>query len=170
MPSGATAPPAARASSRSMRLVNRMASRTRKTAMAVAVSSRIKLRRKIMTGGFPKELTPPVGAAMRRGGGFLTFSADFADNPSLSPLGQTNATAGSAWSDGIYHKKRQSRETAQRLRRRRRVRQPQAFAVGGAHRSRFERLRERNHPARRHGGEARQHAPLAQRAGNSRRS
>src|SRR4029078_2221098 len=49
MPSGATVPPAARASSRSTRFVNRMAIRTRNNPMAVAVISRARLRRKIMT-------------------------------------------------------------------------------------------------------------------------
>ena len=63
MPSGATAPPAACASRRNTRLVNRMAARIRKSPIAVAVSSRVSARRKIMTPGK-----------------VLTFSPSFADN------------------------------------------------------------------------------------------
>ena len=66
--------------------------------------------------------------------------------------------------NGIYHKKRQPREAAQRLRGGRRVRQSQAVAVGGTHRPRQQRLHQRNHPPRRHGGQARRHAAAAQRA------
>ncbi len=72
--------------------------------------------------------------------------------------------------NGIYHKKRQSGKTAERLRRRRRLRQPQAVLVGGVDRPRVERICERNHPPRRHGGQTRRNAPSAQCARHARRS
>ena len=45
-----------------------------------------------------------------------------------------------------------------------RVRQSQAVAVGGTDRPREQRLHQRNHPPRRHGGQARRDAAAAQRA------
>ena len=72
--------------------------------------------------------------------------------------------------NGIYHKKRQSGKTAERLRRRRRLRQPQAVLVGGVDRPRVERICERNHPSRRHGGQTRRNAASAQRSRDARRS
>ena len=72
--------------------------------------------------------------------------------------------------NGIYHKKRQSGKAAERLRRRRRLRQPQAVLVGGVDRPRVERICERNHPPRRHGGQTRRNAASAQRSRDARRS
>ncbi len=131
-----------------------MPSRTRNSPIAVAVSSRTRLRRKIMTPGE-----------------FLTFLARFANNAAIRALRQRNPTRSrQRGRDGIYHKKRQPRETAQRLRRRRRLRQSQAVAVGGIDRPRVERLCQRDHPPRRHGRQARRDAAAAQRPRHARRS
>ena len=61
-------------------------------------------------------------------GNILTFSGRFADNAVRTAYGKEILR----WrrnGDGIYHKKRQPREAAQRLRRRRRVRQSQALSL-----------------------------------------
>ena len=154
MPSGATAPPAARASSRSTRFVKRMASRTRNSAI-----------------GCSRQLADETTPENHDGGKILTFIRRFADNARDYAFAVTKTSGTKPEEpDGIYHKKRQPREAAQRLRRRRRLRQPQAFAVGRAHRPRVERIYQRNHPPRRHGGKARRHAAAAQRPRDARRS
>jgi leucyl aminopeptidase len=59
----------------------------------------------------------------------LTFAPVLGNNRGNAPLGQEKTAARSEDPHGIYHKKRQPREAAERLRRGGRVRQPQAFAV-----------------------------------------